>query len=158
MNPASRRFAHSDTASTTGATASGAHPLLVASPETFTWTNTGSGRVARASILRASSALDRVSTASTQARAWLILLDCRGPIKWMRAPSTRRTASAVARASWTRLWPTSTGPPRRARQAAASWHSAGVRVLAASSRATWSVRPAARAASSMARLAAEIAS
>ena len=81
MKPASCRWVEASTASISAATSEGAQPCFVASPETFTSTNTGSVPVARASIFEASAGESSDSIASTQASAWLILLDCRGPIR-----------------------------------------------------------------------------
>ena len=158
MKPASCRWAEASTASISAATSAGAQPCFVASPETFTSTNTGSVPVARVSIFAARAGESSDSIASTHANAWLILLDCRGPIRWMRAPGTSRIASTVARASCTRLCPSRIGRPASRRAAAAARHSSGVRVLTASSRWTESVRPHEEVARSMRSRAAAMAS
>ena len=75
MKPASCRWVEASTASISAATSEGAQPCFVASPETFTSTNTGSVPVARASIFEARAGESSDSIVSTQASAWLILLD-----------------------------------------------------------------------------------
>ncbi|MNL47526.1 hypothetical protein D3C87_1703190 [compost metagenome] len=108
MRPRTRRALYAGMARRNCATASGASPYLLSSPEVFTWTNTSRARPSACNLLSSSSATRRLSSAwnSEAKRATtLALLVCRCPITDQCRSGRSRMSSHLEWASCTLFSP-----------------------------------------------------
>src|ERR1035441_4438459 len=100
IRPVRRRWGHWRTAAINSGRSAGRAPLLASSTESLTSSMMSSGRPA-SSRRRAILAESTVWMAWNSSAARRVLLDCRWPMKWKRAPGRLATSGALESNSWT---------------------------------------------------------
>src|ERR1035441_7110707 len=100
IRPVRRRLGHWRTAAINSGRSAGRAPLLASSTESLTSSMMSSGRPA-SSRRRAILAESTVWMAWNSSAARRVLLDCRWPMKWKRAPGRLATSGALESNSWT---------------------------------------------------------
>src|ERR1017187_6144325 len=100
IRPVRRRLGHWRTAAINAGRSAGLAPLLASSLESLTSSMMSSGRPA-SSRRRATLAESTVWIAWNSSAARRVLLDCRWPMKWKRAPARSATSGALESNSWT---------------------------------------------------------